>query len=184
MKKPKLNLFSLFLSAIILFISIPVNFTMGQSSLLDAFGKSSGSDKNIPLNITSERMEGFNKKNLVIFYGHVKAIRADTTLWSDRMEIYFEREEKKVDRIVALGNVKVNQEDKNAVSSKATYYENGQKIVLEGNPRLWQKGDVLKGDKITLFLNEDRILVETADVQIRPQTINNTEKKVAKDQVK
>ncbi|OGL45755.1 MAG: lipopolysaccharide transport periplasmic protein LptA [Candidatus Schekmanbacteria bacterium RBG_16_38_11] len=178
MKKLRLNLFALFL---VLYLFILVNITLGQDSLLDAFGKSSGRDNNIPLNITSERMEGFNQKNLVVFYGHVKAVRGDTTLWSDRMEIYFEREEKKIDRIVALGNVKVNQEDKNAVASKATYYENGQKIVLEGNPRLWQKGDVLKGDKITLFLNEDRILVEIADVQIRPKTI---EKKVAKDQTK
>ena len=129
-------------------------------------------------------MEGYNKKNLIIFYGNVKAIRGDTTLWADRMDIFFDREEKKVERIVALGSVRVNQEDRNAVASKATYFENGMKIILEGNPKLWQKNDLLKGNRITLFLNEDRIVVETADVQIHPKNANITGKKTAKDEKK
>ena len=170
-----------------IFIIIPIlvlfaKSVFGEASLLNLFSK--GSNNDIPIHITSDRMEGFNKKNLIIFYGNVKAIRADTTLWADRMDIFLEREEKKIDRIVAFGNVKVNQEDRNAKATKATYFENGMKIVLEGNPQVWQKEDVMKGDKITLFLNEDRVLVETADAQIRPKTISEGEKRVTKDETK
>jgi len=179
MKKLKINFFNKSLFIIILYLLILFNLARGENSLLDAINK--GPNRDVPIHITSDRMEGFNKKNLVIFYGNVKATRADTTIWADRMDISFDREEKKIDKIVAFGNVKVNQEDRNAVASKATYFENSKKIVLEGNPKLWQKEDILKGDRITLFLNEDRMLVETADARIRPKSINASGKQVSKD---
>ena len=179
MRKPKINILKE-LSFAIFIILIFLNTALCGDTVLDGLGKSS--NQNVPIHITSDRMEGYNKKNLIIFYGNVKAVRGDTTLWADRMDIFFDRVEKKVDKIVALGSVKVNQEDKNAVATKATYFENGMKILLEGNPKLWQKDDLLKGDQITLFLNEDRIVVETADAQINPNNINLQGKKDAKDE--
>lgn len=181
MRKTEINIFAEFLFAIFLLL-VSINTALCGNTVLDTFSK--GSNQNVPIHITSDRMEGYNKKNLIIFYGSVKAVRGDTTLWADRMDIFFDREEKKVERIVALGSVKVNQEDRNAVASKATYFENGMKIILEGNPKLWQKDDILKGDRITLFLNEDRVVVETADAQIHPKNSNVPGKKTTKDEKK
>lgn len=145
--------------------------TEEKNSIMDMLGK--GSDKDIPIKITSDRMEAYNKKDLIIFYDNVKAIRSDTTLLADRMDIYLNQKDKKIEKIVALGNVRINQEDKNATAEKATYFDNTQEILLEGSPQVWQKGNVLKGNSISMHLNEDRIIVNSADVQIKPKSMKN-----------
>lgn len=153
----------------LMFTAFNLAWAAEENTIMDMLGK--GSDKDIPIKITSERMEAYNKKDLIIFYGNVQAIRSDTTLWADRMDIYLNKKDKKIEKIVALGNVKINQEDKNATSERATYFDSSQEILMEGNPKVWQKGNVLRGNSISLYLNEDRITVNSADVQIKPKTL-------------
>ena len=167
-----------FLSVLFFLSPFPVVYGEEKNALADILSKGSG--KNVPINITSERMEAYNKKDLIIFYGNVKATRQDTTLWADRMDIYLNKESKKISRIVALGNVKVNQEDKNATAEKGTYFDDTQEILLEGNPLVWQKNNVLKGTSITLHLDQDRIVVNSAQVKIEPKTFKSNDKKEAK----
>lgn len=166
----------------VFFFLLPLSVVCGEekNALADILSKGSG--KNIPINISSERMEAYNKKDLIIFYGNVKATRQDTTLWADRMDIYLNKENKKISRIVALGNVKVNQEDKNATAEKGTYFDDTQEILLEGNPLVWQKNNVLKGASITLHLDQDRIVVNSAQVKIEPKTFKNGGKKEDKSE--
>ncbi|HET6266540.1 MAG TPA: hypothetical protein VFG11_02400, partial [Acidobacteriota bacterium] len=43
----------------------------------------------------------------------------------------------------------------------ATFYNDGRKLVLEGNPKLIEPGQAdIYGKVLTLFLNEDRILID------------------------
>jgi len=177
-KKNENNMKRLIVFLSISFLLLPLAIVSGEdrNALADILSKGSG--KNIPINITSERMESYNKKDLIIFYGNVKATRKDATLWADRMDIYLNKENKKINRIVALGNVKVNQNDKNATAEKGTYFDGTQEILLEGNPLVWQKNNVLKGTSITLHLDQDRIVVNSAQVKIEPNTFNKKNKSV------
>ncbi|RMF96239.1 MAG: lipopolysaccharide transport periplasmic protein LptA [Candidatus Schekmanbacteria bacterium] len=163
------------LGVFLLLILLTAQKSEARNGLADILSKGGGKD--IPINITSDRMEAYNKKDLIIFYGNVKATRGDTTLWADRMDIYLDKSNKKISKIVALGNVKVNQGDKNAVAEKGTYFDKTQEIVLEGNPLVWQKNNVLKGSSISLHLDQDRIVVNSAKVKIEPKTFNKKEKK-------
>jgi lipopolysaccharide export system protein LptA len=65
-----------------------------------------------------------------------------------------------ISRIEATGRVKIEKQDGRATCQRAVYYEDEKKIVLTGEPVAWQKGTRVTGRQITMFLDEDRSLVE------------------------
>lgn len=62
--------------------------------------------------------------------------------------------------VEATGRVRIEKEDGRATCQKALYYEDERKIVLTGEPVAWQKGTRVSGKRITMFLDEDRSVVE------------------------
>lgn len=65
-----------------------------------------------------------------------------------------------ISKIEATGRVKIEKQDGRATCQRAVYYEDEKKIVLTGEPVAWQKGTRVTGQRITMFLEEDRSLVE------------------------
>jgi lipopolysaccharide export system protein LptA len=65
-----------------------------------------------------------------------------------------------ISKIEATGRVKIEKQDGRATCQRAVYYEDDKKIVLTGEPVAWQKGTRVTGQRITMFLEEDRSLVE------------------------
>jgi lipopolysaccharide export system protein LptA len=68
-----------------------------------------------------------------------------------------------VSRIEATGDghqVKIEYENGNATCQKAVYFVDGEMIVLTGDPVAWEKGTRVSGRQITIFLAEERSVVE------------------------
>ena len=65
-----------------------------------------------------------------------------------------------ISKIEATGRVRIEKQDGRATCRRAVYYEDDKKIVLTGEPVAWQKGTRVTGKQITMFLEEDRSLVE------------------------
>ncbi len=68
-----------------------------------------------------------------------------------------------VTRVEATGDthrVKIKYENGNATCQKAVYFVDDEKIVLTGDPVAWEKGTRVSGKQITLFLTEERSVVE------------------------
>ena len=68
-----------------------------------------------------------------------------------------------VSRVEATGEahrVKIKYENGNATCQKAVYFVDGEKIVLTGDPVAWEKGTRVSGKQITIFLAEERSVVE------------------------
>lgn len=68
-----------------------------------------------------------------------------------------------VSRVEATGDahrVKIKYENGNATCQKAVYFVDGEKIVLTGDPIAWEKGTRVSGKQITIFLAEERSVVE------------------------
>ena len=65
-------------------------------------------------------------------------------------------------RIVAMGNVKITQQDRIALSNKAVYEAKAvpRAVVLTGEPRIWRNKDFLTGRRITFYLDDGRSIVE------------------------
>ncbi len=62
--------------------------------------------------------------------------------------------------IEATGRVTIEKDEGRATSQKAVYFADEEKIVLTGEPIAWQKGTRVTGQKITMYLAEDRSVVE------------------------
>jgi lipopolysaccharide export system protein LptA len=62
--------------------------------------------------------------------------------------------------VEATGRVRIEKEGGRATCQKAEYYEEEKKIILTGDPVAWQSGTRVSGKRITMFLEEDRSVVE------------------------
>lgn len=82
---------------------------------------------------------------------------APTATRSDELPVMSNRA---VSTIEATGKVKIFKADGQATCRKAVYDGASEKIVLTGDPVAWQKGTRVTGQKITMYLAEDRSVVE------------------------
>jgi lipopolysaccharide export system protein LptA len=68
---------------------------------------------------------------------------------------------KSVNLIEATGKiVTIEKLDGKATCRKAVYFGDEDKLVLTGDPVAWEKGTRVAGEKITMYLAEDRSVVE------------------------
>jgi len=92
------------------------------------------------------------EKNIATFNNNVKVERIDSTIYSDKMDVFFipsSKEEKKseetkasgfmgnkIEKIIARGNVKVIRGDNISYSEEAIYTASDKKLILSGRPQL------------------------------------------------
>ena len=128
--------------------------------------KTAGPRSNAPIVIDADRMEAFKKDGLVVFSGNVVAKQENSVQTADRMEVYLDDKGERVLRIISTGNVKIVTEDcRTATAKRAEYYDDEQRVVLIGDARVWRDDNVVTGEKITIFLAEDRSVVEGGRVK-------------------
>jgi lipopolysaccharide export system protein LptA len=79
------------------------------------------------------------------------------------------KENMQLDKIVAKGDVKVTRADGGvATAEEATYYWGDERVVLTGKPVVKQGDDFVEGSVVTLFLKENRSVVEgSGDTRVR-----------------
>jgi lipopolysaccharide export system protein LptA len=127
---------------------------------------------------TSESIEissdkGFeidNKRHVVTFTGNVEAAKDDINIKCQRLELFYENLSEnndpgegkvKILEIIAAGDVRISRPDGGiATAEKAIYNQKDEKVVLTGNPAVKLDTGSVEGSKITLFLKEEKIVVE------------------------
>ena len=156
-------------------------------------------DQAVSTTITAKKMTVKNHDSQAVFEGAVVLTRGSLIVYSDRMVVLFKPQEsaggddrhtrdmtkgtatskgsdvmptvsnRALNRIEATGRVKIEKESGTATCEKAVYYQSEEKIVLTGNPVAWDKGTRVSGKQITMFLAEDRSVVEGGShVRIEP----------------
>lgn len=120
--------------------------------------------KREPMVITSNHMQADKLGDKVTFTGDVVLKKEGMTLYSDSMIVFYDVPTKGVEEIEAIGNVVVRKEGRVALSNKASYYSREEKIVLTGDARIIENENQLGGERITLFMRDDRSIVEAGKV--------------------
>jgi len=123
--------------------------------------------------IKSNSLEIDNDKKTVTFRGNVDARNDDWVMNCNEMIlIYSEQREKadadaeklRVDRIVAKGAVRIMRPlGGEAAAEEAVYYQAEERVVLTGKPIVRQGEDFVEGSRITLFLRDNRSIVEGSE---------------------
>ena len=118
-------------------------------------------DKNGPVTVDADSLETMQKEGLSVFKGNVVAKQNNSVPYADRMEIYTDAKTDRIERVVSTGNVRIITRDcRMGTAGRGEYYDAEQRMVLIGNARVWRDADVVTGDRITIYLAEDRSLVE------------------------
>jgi lipopolysaccharide export system protein LptA len=114
-----------------------------------------------PVTVDADQLENIQKEGLVVFTGNVVATQNSSTQWADRMEVYLDDKGDRIVRTVSTGNVRIITRDcRSGTAKRAEYYDAEQRVVLIGNARVWRDDNVVTGERITIYLAEDRSLVE------------------------
>jgi lipopolysaccharide export system protein LptA len=126
--------------------------------------------KDDPVHIVSDSLEAYQQQQKVIFIGHVVAKQGELTIRGDRMTVFYleqgnpesnkERLAGKIDRVVVDGNVHITQKEVVATGEHVVYFREENKAVLTGKPRVEKGKDFIQGDKITLFFDSKKSIVE------------------------
>ena len=118
-------------------------------------------DTNQPVTVDADRMERYGKESLVVFTGSVVARQNNSVQYADRMEVYLDEKGDRILRTISTGTVKIITRDcRTGTARRAEYYDLEQRVVLIGNARVWQDENVVSGDTITIFLSQDRSVVQ------------------------
>jgi lipopolysaccharide export system protein LptA len=159
-----------------------------------SLGKGSGQPMDVTSKSATARLVTDGKE--VTFQGNVKVKQGDVTLTCDRLVVVYDEKAgagtgagraKKIAKnldnvgqiksITASGNVKIVQNERMAVAGKALYDNAKRTITLTEGPRLWQGADVLLGNTIIIYIDENRTDVD-GDIKLK---INPEQQKKEKE---
>lgn len=129
-----------------------------------------------PIVITSNRMEAEKLGEKVTFSGNVELKKEGMTVTSDQMVVFYDPGSKNIREVVARGNVVVRKEGRIALANLATYSLREEKIVLTGDARIIEKENQLGGEKIILFMRDDRSIVEGGKVLLYQDKLDKSHK--------
>lgn len=128
--------------------------------------------KKVPTAITSARMDYDANVQTVRFTGNVHVKRPDFEMWSESMTVYLDDSGKgqggdselaagmdagDIDRIVAIGKVRLKSESRVGTCDKATYFAKEDRFLMEGAPVLKDgKQSTISGGRIVHYFSTNR----------------------------
>lgn len=123
------------------------------------------------IQITADKLVSHSGENYAEFIGNVEATQGSFVMRSDRLRIFYRRGAditkskpsggEAIDKIVAIGNVKIKSDNRQAETEYAEYTVNDGNLVLTGeNSTVTDGKNSIKGSKITLNRINGRITVE------------------------
>ncbi|MFC1888328.1 LptA/OstA family protein [Thermodesulfobacteriota bacterium] len=112
-----------------------------------------------PIDITSDRMVANYKSREIAFEGNVRVTHCDFSLKSDSIQSNYSDDGNTINRIVATGNVRIDQGERLATAGEAEYDREEGRIILRDEPELVEGVNRIRGDLILLYLFEDRVEV-------------------------
>ncbi len=113
-----------------------------------------------PIEIASDVLEANQKENVVTFSGNVIAKQEEMTIHTNKLVVNYDPETKKISEIQAIGNVKVVMGDRRATGQKAIFYQNENKLILEGDAVIREGDNVIRGERVIYYMDEERSVVE------------------------
>ncbi|MGQ9647825.1 MAG: outer membrane protein assembly factor BamD [Thermodesulfobacteriota bacterium] len=113
-----------------------------------------------PIDITSDEVETYARENRVIFRGSVIARQRDIAIYADSIEAILMKEGKGIERVIASGNVKVQQGSRVAHCQRAVFQNPEQSVLLTGDPEVWEGENRVSGEAIVFDIGRNRVEVK------------------------
>jgi lipopolysaccharide export system protein LptA len=150
---------------------LPTLIMMIPSSVLSEAPQKQNKGSNTgQMEIHSDTLEIDGKQSIVTFIGDVDAKGDNFTIKCQKMVIHSKnnpggndsrKDKSSIEKIIATGKVTFSQPNGAlAMAEKAVLYQNDEKVVLTGKPKVKQENYFVQGSRIILLLKEKRHVVE------------------------
>lgn len=147
------------------------SFTPGRAGELSVkAGAGQGSEPMAPVQVEADHMESDQNKNSVAFTGKVVAKQGKLTIRTESMTVFYEpggesasepgRKNRQIQRLLCAGQVEISQGEWVASGDQGEYFSANRKLILTGNTKVWQNGNMVTGDRFVIFLDEGKSFVE------------------------
>jgi len=162
----------LFFAAAFMLVAGPIAPSPGYADEKPSDTDTHNLAKDQKIHITADKLIYDNDTEYAEFIGNVRATQEDTVITADRLKIFVKANsshkaspvigEESITKLVADGNVKINFDNRVAVTPKAVYNTQTSVLVLSGNNSRIVSGDnSISGEKITIYRATGRINVES-----------------------
>jgi lipopolysaccharide transport protein LptA len=121
-----------------------------------------------PVKVEAAHLKLFKGQRLAQFEDEVVVRRGDTVVKSPRMDARYDKDGQ-LTTLQMRGGVDMRQGDRRATGQTADYDARAGTLVLLGDPHLYDRGDVLTGDRIDLALDSKQVRVDKAKFRVRPE---------------
>ena len=124
-----------------------------------------------PIEIQSDKLRSENEGKKFTFSGNVHSVWGDLEIKSDVLEVYsnpkkasadISQANQDLDKIIAIGNVKIKKGDRRAKGDRAHYDNKKQIIIITGEPNAtaWEGENIIRGKKMIFVMEKDLFKVE------------------------
>lgn len=122
----------------------------------------------VPVKVEADRLVLLQARKLARFTEDVVIRRGDAVVRSPRMDARY-GDDGELTRLELRGGVDVRQGERRATGQTADYDARSRTLILQGDPKLYDQGDVLSGERIDLALDSKEVRVERAKGRLRPE---------------
>jgi lipopolysaccharide export system protein LptA len=122
-----------------------------------------------PITVTADTLEYDYKANVVVYRGDVVAVQGDMKVRSDTLTVTFAAAEDKqrraaaserLQQIVAVGGVRIENGTRWATGGRAVFDQGARTLILTETPVLHEGSNEVAGDRVIVYLDENRSVVE------------------------
>jgi lipopolysaccharide transport protein LptA len=122
----------------------------------------------VPVRVEARRLHLDSGRRIARFSEDVVLHRGDVTVRGPQLDARYDRQGSLTNMIVS-GGVELQEGDRRATGRQAVYDAVTRKVVLTGDPKLYDRGDQLAGERIEMALDSREVKVDRARGRLRPE---------------
>lgn len=119
-----------------------------------------------PIHVKSDELEFDYQANKVVYRGTVNVVQGDVAIDCKELVVNLARAQGKDDmqlqEVVAIGDVVITQGERKATGGRAVFDQVKRQVTLLENPVLRDGQNEVAGERIIVFLDENRSVVESS----------------------
>ena len=171
------------LGVLLLALAVPPGLAVAQDAAAPAKAKSDAKDakkdgdgnplgqlsfnsSNEPIHVKSDELEFDYQANKVVYRGTVNVVQGDVAIDCKELVVNLARAQGKDDlqlqEVVAIGDVVITQGGRKATGGRAVFDQVKRQVTLLENPVLRDGQNEVAGERIIVFLDENRSVVESS----------------------
>jgi lipopolysaccharide export system protein LptA len=138
--------------------AVSTDSTPGPDSLLGALSFSANRE---PIAVSADAMEFDYRARVLAYKGSVEVTQGDMKLESKRLTVTLdEHPDNRIKEVVADGEVRLSKGTRWATGEHAVFDQAHNTVVLSGNAELHDGPNQVTGDRVVVYLDEKRSVVE------------------------